>query len=59
MPLEALDDVVVPITEAGWEVAVAEQVAHHCHSMSPHLQIVCSRLGTFQVVHVPWYRRSR
>ncbi len=59
MPSEVLDDAVVPIAEVGREVAVAEQVAHHRHSMSPHLRIVCSCLGTFQVVHVPWCRRSR
>ncbi len=57
MPLEVLDDVVVPIAEVGQEVAVAEQVAHHHRLMSPHLRIVCSHLGTSQVVHVPGYRR--
>ncbi len=53
MPLEALDDVVVPITEVGWEVAVVEQVARHCHLAIPHLQMVCSHLDTFLVAPVP------
>ncbi len=37
MPSEVLDDAVVPIAEVGWEVAVAEQVAHYRLLMSPHL----------------------
>ncbi len=58
MPSGVLGDAVVPITEVGWEVAVAEQVAHHRHLMSPHLQMVCSRLDMFWVALVPWYRRK-
>ncbi len=58
MPSEVLDDAVVPIAEVGREVVVAEQVAHYRLLMSPHLQMVCSRLGTFRVKHFPWYRRS-
>ncbi len=53
MPSEERDGVVVPITEVQREVVVAEQVAHlHLPMRSPHLQMVCSRLGMFQVVRV-------
>ena len=49
---EVLDDAVVPIAEVGQEVAVAELVANHRHLMSPHLRMVCSRLGKSLVVRI-------
>ncbi len=49
VPSEEQDGVVVPIAEVRWEVVVAERVAH-LH-LPLHLQMVCSRLRTFQVVH--------
>ncbi len=55
VPLEEPDVTVVPIAEVQREV-VAEQVARlHLHLLlmrSPLLQMVCSRLRTFQVVRV-------
>ncbi len=53
MPLEVLDDAVVPIAEVGREVAVVEQVARHRHLAIPHLQMVCSCLDMFLVAPVP------
>ncbi len=57
MPLEALDDAVVPITEVQQEVVVVEQVACHCLLVNLHLQIVYSCWDRFLVVHALWCRR--
>ncbi len=52
MPLGVLDGAVVSITEVRREVVVVEQVTLHHYLMHLHLQMVCSRLGTFLVVGV-------